>query len=577
MRKLIGILIFLLLPVSLFGVIYYVDASRPDDSGDGLSEGAAWKTLAKVSAELNGDQSDDIIKFKKGEEWREQYTTAGFGTSGHLFTHSVYGTGANPIINGADLKDGAWNDDGGDEWTIDCAIEPNVVWFDDTLGTPDDPPGEEYEWDWDAGAGGKLTVWSDNVGGPNAEYTSPGVEAGARSRCVYSVGKSYVKYEYLTIRHSNVHGFDIAGASTYCEFDNLLIEYNQWRNGFQFTGNGTDYNTVTNSVARYNGEPGAEAGGGFCIFYEASNNLFEDCESHHNSEDGFAVGGGTGEATCGGINNIFRRCDGHDNQEDGFDIKQGPNLIDYCTADSNVGAGIVFHQFAEQMTIRYNIFTNCYHGIRSADGQQQSAGGDNIYYNIVTLHPTNGNTAIQHNANGPVNYYNNVLIAPSLDAEASGWSRAVDVPTGANDFTFKNNIVHVTDGFAMWLQEPTDTFDIDNNCYYQVNDTDIWKWGWIGSYDRTEIGDWRTASGGDDNSFHSDPVFVTPGSDFHLQVGSPCKNTGINVGLTLDYDGMTVPQGGGYDVGAYEYLEGAVLRIREILRIRNILRIKEEE
>ncbi len=44
--------------------------------------------------------------------------------------------------------------------------------------------------------------------------------------------------------------------------------------------------------------------------------------------------------------------------------------------------------------------------------------------------------------------------------------------------------------------------------------------------------------------------------DLHLQATSPCRDTGIEIGLTLDFDGNTVPYAGGTpDMGAYEWHE----------------------
>jgi hypothetical protein len=43
--------------------------------------------------------------------------------------------------------------------------------------------------------------------------------------------------------------------------------------------------------------------------------------------------------------------------------------------------------------------------------------------------------------------------------------------------------------------------------------------------------------------------------DYHLQSTSPAINAGTNVGLTSDIVGTVVPQGGGYDIGAYEYTQ----------------------
>jgi hypothetical protein len=55
--------------------------------------------------------------------------------------------------------------------------------------------------------------------------------------------------------------------------------------------------------------------------------------------------------------------------------------------------------------------------------------------------------------------------------------------------------------------------------------------------------------------FNFDPLFVNPAArDFHLQAGSPAIDKGIPVsGLLQDPDGVSRPQGAGWDVGAYEY------------------------
>jgi len=79
---------------------YYVKNGGNDDL-DGLSDANAWATIAKVNA--TAFNAGDNIYFNKGDEWREQLTIPSSGSSGSPITFNAYGSGADPIINGADL------------------------------------------------------------------------------------------------------------------------------------------------------------------------------------------------------------------------------------------------------------------------------------------------------------------------------------------------------------------------------------------------------------------------------------------------------------------------------------------
>ena len=50
----------------------------------------------------------------------------------------------------------------------------------------------------------------------------------------------------------------------------------------------------------------------------------------------------------------------------------------------------------------------------------------------------------------------------------------------------------------------------------------------------------------------ADPLFVDPSNDFHLMTGSPAIDF-ATTGGSVDFDGVSRPQGAGFDVGAYEF------------------------
>jgi hypothetical protein len=62
-------------------------------------------------------------------------------------------------------------------------------------------------------------------------------------------------------------------------------------------------------------------------------------------------------------------------------------------------------------------------------------------------------------------------------------------------------------------------------------------------------------NGNTNNNFSNPPLFVDTNSDFHLQAGSPCINSGNNawIAATNDLDGNPRIAGGTVDIGAYEY------------------------
>lgn len=65
-----------------------------------------------------------------------------------------------------------------------------------------------------------------------------------------------------------------------------------------------------------------------------------------------------------------------------------------------------------------------------------------------------------------------------------------------------------------------------------------------------------------DGNISLPPGFVGS-DDFHLNPLSPCIDRGTDTGVYEDYDGNVRPQGGGYDMGAYEFIPGGGWGVQE--------------
>ena len=104
MKNIITYIILLLIiasPQIFAGNVYYVDNKNGDDNNSGKSPETPWQTINKVNNQLF--YPGDSVLFKKGEIWHERLIISSSGTDGNPISFGAYGTGLNPIINGADL------------------------------------------------------------------------------------------------------------------------------------------------------------------------------------------------------------------------------------------------------------------------------------------------------------------------------------------------------------------------------------------------------------------------------------------------------------------------------------------
>ena len=272
-----------------------------------------------------------------------------------------------------------------------------------------------------------------------------------------------------------------------------------------------------------------------------NNNLIEGNEIYHTMQDGIWFFGSY---------NIFRGNYIHD-------------ILDPSASDTHVDC---FQTWSWDWDVTNVLFEkNVCINNRIGDGHNSlvQAGRD-----TTRLKPDGTTAAI-----GYITFRNNVLVV-----YAPIWS-GVNFESNISNIAIENNTIVSMDAtgnnnVVTYINSAQDSISIINNL--------LIGWGGTNTYQQYIWND-----GGTNVSIHNNDIYnyngippngvVHPGDlwmvdpkignlpdssglnwNFHLQSNSPLIDAGYNLGslITSDFDGITRPQGVGYDIGAYEYLSG---------------------
>lgn len=147
-------------------------------------------------------------------------------------------------------------------------------------------------------------------------------------------------------------------------------------------------------------------------------------------------------------------------------------------------------------------------------------------------------------------FYNNILIANDYNfAFAAQTGIAVDL---RNNISYNPNAYHI----ALYPTSPG-SWTEDYNIYYPNAGTKF-KVG-NNSYNYADYIINHPAEISGDYILTSNPLFLGA-SNFHLQVGSPAIDNGVNYGQLFDFENNSVPQGAGFDIGAYEFVTSVSIK-----------------
>ncbi len=206
-----------------------------------------------------------------------------------------------------------------------------------------------------------------------------------------------------------------------------------------------------------------------------------------------------------------------------------------CTSHGGAGIGTDHYDYG----IEDNVTGNIVHDI----GPKDCAFFHGIYVS------TTGN--VENNI-----VYNSASVGIHL------WHDAANVKIINNTVAHNRIGILVGSGDNYHTQEPDDHTKVVNNIVVENRSAGIIEDGSTGTHN-VYLANLVWKNGGSDyrlqnglkasKSASGDPRFRKDGEDFHLNLGSPAIDAGSPMDApAVDIDGDPRPQGGGYDIGAYE-------------------------
>ena len=525
---------------------YYVDSIYGNDGYSGMQRNKPWQTIGRVNAAVEELVPTALVRLQRDQMWREKLSAPSSGISGNPITFDAYGSGALPILNGADIVTG-WVLDAGFVFEVAYATAPATVVIEDgtrLIASADKVSMAQGSFFLDDGAD-TLYVWCTDDADPDTHT----MEVGIRVRAIESNGQDFINIQ-------NLHAMYTTGTGIYLEDSiNWLIQ-----NSTVTSTRGLGIFTL-----------------GTCNSLAIRGNDFDDCgrEAIYLSA-GVHPSGYVVIAT----NNFFGKIGWDQWYGDAIDVKANntatisliANVVTYAanwvpSLDQADGITVNSAVLAERNTI--------INAVESAINVGPGAAGSIFRYNTILCNRTgstidvNGFTI----SDDDIQMYHNLLISDNVDT--SGQARAFYARLNRSglriynntvmgnwkyglrnfdgDFTncdFKNNIVAGFELYAIQLSSAPTSLDSNYNHLYSAVAA---NYGRIGAADFETFADWQGA-GYDVNSVTGVPQFVGAPADLHLGAGSPCRNAGTDVSLILDFDDVPIPQEDNPAIGSYEYV-----------------------
>lgn len=496
------------------GTIYYIDNLAGNDLNTGTSITSPWKSISKINSYnfVGGDQ----VLFKRGGVWREQLIIPSSGNSTDPITFGAYGSGNNPVISGSELK--GWTQNGA-VWSTNQFFDPLCLFVGSNSGVRVSnlsAVNSSNKWYWDSSQK-LLYVYS------NSNPASL-VEVPTRDHAIVSQSsqRSYININDLVLKNARVYNLKNSSGSNWTLRRNSIS--NSCHGGMIFEN--VNYVKVFENDISYSNQIGPSAWHEAVTLSNVNNFSVNNNIVHDNAEDGIVIKYGSKNGTVL-RNNVYKNAaasiyiDGAENTEVAY------NLVRDSSAADKPGIGLSIEYAANPgfYNLRdVNVHNNVVYGngvgiwVWIEDGAEQYAKISNVKIDNNTVFGNNqtnwggififGTGNISNFGTGNT-IRNNILFNNTAKV---GAKEIRDVTSVLRGFTISNNL--------FGKGAPSDSYGV--------------------------------------NSVIGDPMFVDQAKyNFALRSGSPAINTGMNTGIAYDYANNSIPSGGVYDVGAYEFITTA--------------------
>ncbi len=480
---------------------YYVDAVGGEDSREGTSAEAAWRSLEKVNATTFAP--GDKILLKAGCAWGGQLWPKGSGTAGKSIVIDRYGEGSKPVINGGGVAFEAVHLRNQEYWEINNLEVTNH----DPAG-PAPRAGVRILGE-DAGVLKHVYLRGLEVHDVNGHLSEGRDQGKCNAGILFDVtgSEERTRFHDVLVEGCYVHGCDRSGIKTWTDWGRA--EGGEWE---PYTGLVIGSNVLD------------DIGGDGIVACMADAPIIEyNTASRCNARSGrhnVAIWVWETDDAVMQFNEAYLTRTAKDGQ--GFDIDgfTRRTLVQYNYSHDNEGGFILvcnYWQAGDQFfndgsVVRYNISQNDGARIFQIGGKVTNAS---IYNNTIYIGEGQGDPAVifdvqQGDRPGNIRYHNNIFYN-----------------LGSGGYQFR----------------PIENSLFDYNVFY-------------GNHPESEPDDAHKIT--------DDPGLVNPGSGgtgldtvdgYKLEAGSPCVDSGMTIPESggRDYWGNAVPSGAGTDRGAHEY------------------------